>query len=76
LQKYGTGTTQTKKKDRKITPSSGKREKPSQLFGHEEQIKEMVVEPPDYTLAEYCEYWQDKTGVRLSDIMSGRLNII
>jgi transposase len=24
-QKYGTGTTQTKKRDRKITPSSGKR---------------------------------------------------
>ena len=27
----------------------------------------MVVEHPDYTLAEYCEYWQDKTGVRLSE---------
>jgi transposase len=58
---------QTKKRDRKITPSSGKRGKPSQLFGQEEQIKEMVVEHPDYTLAEYCEYWQDKTGVRLSE---------
>jgi putative transposase len=27
----------------------------------------MVVEHPDYTLAEYCEYWQDKTGIRLSE---------
>ena len=44
-----------------------KRGKPSQLFGQEEKIKEMVVEHPDYTLAEYCEYWQDKTGVRLSE---------
>ena len=48
-QKYGTGTTQTKKRDREITPLSGKRGKPSQLFGQSEQIKEMVVEHPDYT---------------------------
>jgi putative transposase len=27
----------------------------------------MVVKHPDYTLAQYCEYWQDKTGVRLSE---------
>ena len=27
----------------------------------------MVVEHPDYTLEEYCEYWQNKTGVRLSE---------
>jgi putative transposase len=27
----------------------------------------MVAEHPDYKLAEYCEYWEDKTGVRLSE---------
>ncbi len=36
-------------------------------MGQEQQIKEMVAEHPDYKLAEYCEYWEDKTGVRLSE---------
>jgi putative transposase len=36
-------------------------------LGQEEEIKKMVVQHPDYTLAEYCEYWQEKTGVRLSE---------
>jgi putative transposase len=27
----------------------------------------MVAEHLDYTLAEYCEYWGEKTGVRLSE---------
>jgi transposase len=26
----------------------------------------MVNEHSDYTLSEYCEYWEEKTGVRLS----------
>lgn len=41
--------------------------KPSQLSGYEHQIEEMVAEYPDYTLAEYCEYWEENTGVRLSE---------
>lgn len=56
-----------KRETGKLLPRQAKGGKPSQLFGQEEQIKEMVVEHPDYTLAEYCEYWQDKTGVRLSE---------
>src|SRR4028119_2530247 len=51
----------------KLLPRQAKGGKPSQLFGQQEQLKEIVVEHPDYTLAEYCEYWQDKTGVRLSE---------
>ncbi|MEG4440485.1 hypothetical protein QUB47_04765 [Microcoleus sp. AT9_B5] len=27
----------------------------------------MVAQYPDYTLAEYCEYWHEKTGVWLSE---------
>ena len=56
-----------KRETGKLLPSQAKGGKPSQLFGHQEHIKEMVVEHPDYTLAEYCEYWQEKTGVRLSE---------
>jgi putative transposase len=55
-----------KRETGKLLPRQTKRGKPSPLLGQEEQIKEMVVEHPDYT-AEYCEYWQDKTGVRLSE---------
>jgi transposase len=56
-----------KRETGKLLPRQAKGGKQSQLFGHQEHIKEMVVEHPDYTLAEYCEYWQDKTGVRLSE---------
>lgn len=48
-----------KRETGKLLPRQAKGGKPSQLFGQEEQIKEMVVEHPDYTLAEYCEYRQD-----------------
>lgn len=41
--------------------------KASQLAGYEQEIAKMVEQHPDYTLAEYCEYWQDKTGVRVSE---------
>jgi transposase len=41
--------------------------KASQLAGYEQEIAEMVEQHQDYTLAEYCEYWQDKTGVRVSE---------
>jgi len=55
-----------KRETGKLLPRQAKGGKPSQLFGQQEQLKE-IVEHPDYTLAEYCEYWQDKTGVRLSE---------
>ena len=56
-----------KRETGKLLPRQAKGGKQSQLFGQQEQLKEIVVEHPDYTLAEYCEYWQDKTGVRLSE---------
>lgn len=40
--------------------------KASQLAGYEQDIAAMVEQHQDYTLADYCEYWQDKTGVRVS----------
>jgi transposase len=45
-------------------PTGGKS---SQLLGMETQIEEMVKAHRDYTLAEYCEEWEDKTGVRVSE---------
>jgi transposase len=50
-----------------LEPSVATGGKPSQLSGYEQQIEEMVAEHLDYTLAEYCEYWEEKTGVRLSE---------
>lgn len=41
--------------------------KPSQLAEYAQEVESMVAEHPDYTLEEYCEYWQEKTGVRLSE---------
>ena len=56
-----------KKETGRLLPSQAHGGKPSQLFGHEQQIEEMVAQYPDYTLAEYCEYWHEKTGVWLSE---------
>lgn len=50
-----------------LEPSVATGGKPSQLSGYEQQIDAMVAEHLDYTLAEYCEYWEEKTGVRLSE---------
>ena len=41
--------------------------KKSQLDAHRETVHKMVEEHPDYTLAEYCEVCEDRTGVRLSE---------
>lgn len=49
----------------KPAPATGG--KASQLTGYEQEIAEMVETHRDYTLSEYCEYWQDKTGVRVSE---------
>jgi len=56
-----------KRETGELFPRQAKGGKPSQLLGQEQQIKEMVAEHPDYQLAEYCEYWEEKTGVRLSE---------
>jgi len=50
-----------------LKPARATGGKASQLAGHEQEIAEMVEQHQDYTLAEYCEYWQDKTGVRVSE---------
>lgn len=39
----------------------------SQLEEYAEEVKKMVEEHPDYTLAEYCEYCLEKMGVELSE---------
>ena len=37
-----------------------------QLAGKETELIEMVRQHSDYTLSEYCEYWDEKTGIRVS----------
>jgi transposase len=49
----------------KPAPATGGKASP--LAGYEQDIAEMVKRHQDYTWAEYCEYWQDKTGVRISE---------
>jgi transposase len=49
----------------KPAPATGGKVSP--LAGYEQDIAEMVERHRDYTWAEYCEYWQDKTGVRMSE---------
>jgi transposase len=49
-----------------LQPTRATGGKASQLAGYEQDIAEMVEQHQDYTLADYCEYWQDKTGVRVS----------
>ncbi|NJO79995.1 MAG: IS630 family transposase, partial [Cyanobacteria bacterium RM1_2_2] len=46
-------------------PSEQRSDQP--LAGYEREIAEMVETHRDYTLAEYCESWQEKTGVRVSE---------
>lgn len=50
-----------------LKPAAASGGKASQLAGYEREIAQMVETHRDYTLAEYCEYWQDKTGVRVSE---------
>lgn len=50
-----------------LKPARATRGKASQLAGYETEIAQMVEQHQDYMLAEYCEYWQDKTGVRVSE---------
>ena len=44
-------------------PASGK---PRQLKGKEQELATMAKQYSDYTLEEYCEYWDERTGVRVS----------
>lgn len=49
-----------------IEPKLATGGKPSQLKGKEQELGAMVREYSDYTLEEYCEYWDEQTGVRVS----------
>jgi putative transposase len=53
--------------DGSLEPLPARGGKPSQMEGYEAEIATMVSEHPDYTLAEYCEYWVEKTGIGVSE---------
>lgn len=50
-----------------LKPARATGGKASQLAGYEQDIAQMVEQHQDYTLAEYCEYWYDKTGILVSE---------
>lgn len=50
-----------------LKPARARGGKASQLAGYEQDIAQMVEQHQDYTLAEYCEYWYDKTGILVSE---------
>ncbi len=50
-----------------INPQKARGGKPSQLAGREKEIISMVEEHSDYTLSEYCELWEERGGVRVSE---------
>ena len=49
-----------------IKPKAATGGKTSQLEGKEAELAQMVRQYSDYTLEEYCEYWEEQTGVRVS----------
>jgi putative transposase len=49
-----------------ITPKKATGGQKDKLAGYEEEIVKMVTDYPDYTLAEYCEYWEETTGMVVS----------
>jgi transposase len=56
-----------KKETGQVVPRKATGGRKSQLNGYEEEIALMVQEYPDYTLSQYCEYWGEKTGIRVSE---------
>lgn len=56
-----------------LLPKKASGGKPSQLAGNEQKIQSLVEEHPDYTLAEYCEVWEERGGVRVSESVMCRL---
>jgi len=56
-----------KKETGNISPKQARGGKPSQLEGWEKEIVAMVEEHNDYTLSEYCELWEEKSEVRVSE---------
>ena len=46
-----------------IKPSAATGGKSSQLEGKEQELAQMVRQYSDYTLEEYCECWEEQTGI-------------
>jgi transposase len=49
-----------------LRPKAATGGKPSQLAPYQAEIIDMVNQHPDWTLEEYCEKWQEQSGVRVS----------
>jgi len=50
-----------------LAPKPARGGKPSPLVGKEAEAIAMVAEHPDYTLSEYCELWQERTGIAIAE---------
>ena len=50
-----------------ISPNKARGGKPGQLEKCEKGIVAMVEEHSDYTLSEYCEVWEERSGIRVSE---------
>ena len=55
-----------KKDTARINPKPATGGKQGQLAAKETELAQMIQKHPDYTLEEYCEYWDEQTGVRVS----------
>lgn len=55
-----------KRETGEIFPKQATGGKVGQLAGFEEELASMVRQHSDYTLEEYCEYWDEQTGIRVS----------
>ena len=57
---------QLKRETGSVVPKPATGGKLGQLAEQQTALAEMVRQYPDYTLEEYCEYWDEQTGVRVS----------
>jgi transposase len=55
-----------KRETEKILTKPATGGKTGQLAEKETELAQMVQQYSDYTLEEYCEYWDEQTGVRVS----------
>ena len=57
---------QLKRETGSIAPKPATGGKRGQLAAKKAALAEMVRQYSDYTLEEYCEYWDEQTGIRVS----------
>ena len=55
------------KRERSIKPKPAKGGYFSQLEGKEQELVVMMRQYSDYTLKEYCEYWDEQTEIGVSE---------